>query len=404
MSRIYLTALIGFLLAAALVIFPQEAFAASLEGLKLWLEVVLPALLPFMVMARLLMEWGVVQFIGALLEPVMRPLFRIPGASAFAVALGLASGYPMGAKITAELRREELCTQIEAERLLCFANTAGPLFIAGAVSVGMFGRPDLAAVLFTAHYLSAFMVGILMRFYGSREPVKLEKTTKKPLSKAVQALVEARRKNSRPFGVMFYEAVSGAFTSLLFIGGCITAFSVLSRILVLTGITPLAADLLAPILSWFRISRELTAAVIAGVLEIDIGALAISKSGAPIRQMVTAVSAVLAWSGLSVHAQVAAMIHGTDIRMKPYITARVLHALCAGITAALVYPPLTSIWSRFKLSAPASVVYAAAQPSFIAILAVSAKMAVAVGILLFLTAVVFCLINRIIFVWIGPKS
>ena len=101
------------------------------------------------------MEWGVVQFIGALLEPVMRPLFRIPGASAFAVALGLASGYPMGAKITAELRREELCTQIEAERLLCFANTAGPLFIAGAVSVGMFGRPDLAAVLFTAHYLSA---------------------------------------------------------------------------------------------------------------------------------------------------------------------------------------------------------------------------------------------------------
>ena len=128
MSRIYLTALIGFLLAAALVIFPQEAFAASLEGLKLWLEVVLPALLPFMVMARLLMEWGVVQFIGALLEPVMRPLFRIPGASAFAVALGLASGYPMGAKITAELRREELCTQIEAERLLCFANTAGPLY------------------------------------------------------------------------------------------------------------------------------------------------------------------------------------------------------------------------------------------------------------------------------------
>ena len=202
---------------------------------------------------------------------------------------------------------------------------------------------------------------------------------------------------------MFYEAVSGAFTSLLFIGGCITAFSVLSRILVLTGITPLAADLLASILSWFRISRELTAAVIAGVLEIDIGALAISKSGAPIRQMVTAVSAVLA-ERLSVHAQVAAMIHGTDIRMKPYITARVLHALCAGITAALVYPPLTSIWSRFKLSAPASAVYAAAQPSFTAILAVSAKMAVAVGILLFLTAVVFCLINRIIFVWIGPKS
>src|SRR5690606_24879541 len=151
--KIYLTAVLGFALTSALIIFPKEAFAASLEGLKLWFEVVMPALLPFLIMAKLLMSLGVVNFIGALLEPIMQPIFRIPGTGAFAVAIGLASGYPIGAKITADLRRSKLCTQIEAERLLCFANTAGPLFIAGAVSVGMFGMPELAVTLFLAHYL-----------------------------------------------------------------------------------------------------------------------------------------------------------------------------------------------------------------------------------------------------------
>ena len=69
--KIYLTAVLGFALTSALIIFPKEAFAASLEGLKLWFEVVMPALLPFLIMAKLLMSLGVVNFIGALLEPIM---------------------------------------------------------------------------------------------------------------------------------------------------------------------------------------------------------------------------------------------------------------------------------------------------------------------------------------------
>jgi nucleoside recognition membrane protein YjiH len=48
--------------------------------------------------------------------------------------MGLASGYPIGAKITGNLRREKLCTQVEGERLIAFCNTADPLFVIGAVA------------------------------------------------------------------------------------------------------------------------------------------------------------------------------------------------------------------------------------------------------------------------------
>lgn len=133
---INLKALLAILFTIALIVFSEAAFKSALDGLQTWWEIVFPALLPFFIIAEILMGLGVVHFMGALLEPLMRPLFRIPGVGAFAVAIGLASGYPIGAKITGELRREGLCTQAEGERLVSFANTADPLFMIGAVAVG----------------------------------------------------------------------------------------------------------------------------------------------------------------------------------------------------------------------------------------------------------------------------
>ena len=48
MSRGRITAFIALLIALAMLFYPQESFEASVEGLKLWLEIVLPALLPFL--------------------------------------------------------------------------------------------------------------------------------------------------------------------------------------------------------------------------------------------------------------------------------------------------------------------------------------------------------------------
>ena len=123
----YLSAAIALVLTVSIIRYPKDAFDASVYGLKLWLEIVLPALLPFFAMADIMMGLGVVHFIGVLLEPIMKTVFKIPGVGAFAVAMGLASGYPIGAKITGRLRRQNLCTQVEAERLVSFANTAEPV-------------------------------------------------------------------------------------------------------------------------------------------------------------------------------------------------------------------------------------------------------------------------------------
>ena len=86
----------AFLTAITLVMYPEQAFASSLKGLKIWWDVVFPSLLPFFITAEMMMGFGVVHFLGILLEPMMRPIFRVPGAGAFVMAVGFISGNPMG--------------------------------------------------------------------------------------------------------------------------------------------------------------------------------------------------------------------------------------------------------------------------------------------------------------------
>ena len=57
----------------------------------------------------------------------MKPVFNVPGEGIFALLMGIISGYPVGAKIVANLKREGICNSIECERLIAFTNNSGPL-------------------------------------------------------------------------------------------------------------------------------------------------------------------------------------------------------------------------------------------------------------------------------------
>lgn len=113
----------------SMVFYPDLAFRSAVKGLKVWWDVVFPALLPFFIGGQVLMALGVVRFMGVLMEPFMRPLFGVPGVGSFVVAMGLASGYPIGSVLTAQLRRDGQLTKTEAERLMSFTNTAEPILI-----------------------------------------------------------------------------------------------------------------------------------------------------------------------------------------------------------------------------------------------------------------------------------
>lgn len=335
-------------LTVSIVMNPEPSFRAAVHGLRVWWEIVFPALLPFFAGSEILMGLGVVHLMGVLLEPLMRPLFNVPGAGSFVLAMGLASGYPIGAVLTARLREQELCTKVEGERLMSFANTADPLFMTGAVAVGMFGRADIAVTLLAAHYLSALSVGVIMRFYGPRHsqsgaaPGPASSSRGSLPARAWNALHEARARDGRPFGKLLGDAIGKSVSTLLLIGGFIILFSVLVRTLEGTGMIAWLAGGLRGLLAWAGLDPAVAGPVISGLFEITIGTEASSQAAASLRSRAAAASAVIAWSGMSVHAQVAAMIQGSGMRMAPYVAARAVHAVLAAAYTVWLWQPVAA--------------------------------------------------------------
>ena len=359
----YFLATASLLLTFAMIYYPKDVFDSAMVGLNLWWSVVFPSLLPFIILSEILMGIGIVHFIGVLLEPLMRPLFNVPGIGAFALSLGLASGYPMDAVITSNFRKNNLCSAIEAERLLSFTNTADPLFMFGAVAVGMFGMPEIGASLAIAHYGGSLLVGLLFRFHGRSRDESLTtpftSTSARLLPRALSALIKARREDNRPFGKLLGDAVRESMQTSLLIGGFIILFSVFLRILSTIGVTDHLAVLFGSLLLLLQFDPASAHALVAGLFEIDLGALSISESSAPLIEKVALVSAVIAWSGLSVHGQVASIVMEAGISMKPYMVARFLHATFAGILAYLLFGPL-----HFVAEEAALPVFQSYAPSF----------------------------------------
>ncbi|MBM7572265.1 sporulation integral membrane protein YlbJ [Aquibacillus albus] len=333
---------IALFLAIALIKFPQEALEASTRGIDMWWGTVFPSLLPFFITAELLIAFGVVQFIGVLFEPIMRPLFNVPGVGSFVWAMGMASGYPSGAKLTSRLRQEKQISKVEAERLVSFTNASNPLFIIAAVSVGFFHDATLGLLLAICHYTGNAIVGICMRFYGRSANEKYEeKKSKASLKKAFKELHRTRIKDRRPFGKILGDAVVNSVQTLLMIGGFIIMFSVFSKLIYLVGISTIFASGLSVLMKLFGLPTDLSLPMLSGLFEITLGAQLISETnGIEMLAKVIVISFILAFNGFSVQAQVASILAETDIRFAPYFFARILHGFIASILAIFLYKPL----------------------------------------------------------------
>lgn len=339
LSAVYLPALALVLLAAMVVAAAEGSFRASLFGLRLWLEAVLPALMPFFALSEILAAYGVIHFLAVLLEPLMRPLFNIPGAGGFALAMGLVSGYPLGAVITARLCRDRLLNPVEGERLVSLANTADPLFMAGVVAAGFFRLPELGATLSVAHYLAVFLVGLMMARHDRQAPMTppVGGASGSVWARALVAMARARREDGRPFGAVVGAAIQHAMSSMLLIGGTIILFSVLLEVLQLVGVAALAARAAGWLFQQLGLSPDLGPPLVRGLWEITNGTQASSSAQASLVHRAAMASFIIGWSGLSVHAQVAAVVQGTGIRLGPYVRARLWHGLLAAlVTVALL--------------------------------------------------------------------
>ena len=308
-----------------LLFFPQIVLAASRDGLLLWFNNVLPALLPFMIATSMLISLGFAEFFARFTAPFTQKIFNLPGEAGFGILAGLTSGYPMGAKIVADLKKKEQLNTEQAQHLLAFCNNAGPLFVVGVVGVGMFENAGVGYVLWVSHILAALLVGLILRPTG-KAPLPVG-STQLPTDQSDAAIFLTADKNhdiphKEPLGKILGEAVKNAMESMTLIGGLIIFFSVVAAVVGTLGIMDI----------------PLLGGIITGFLEVTGGVrrLVLSQSG----MTLPAVAFILAFGGFAVHAQSFHFLAGSGVKAVPYLWAKGLHGAIAAmltivITAAL---------------------------------------------------------------------
>lgn len=334
-----------FSIVLLMAVFPDAALQSAVRGLSIWWDVLFPSLFPFFVISEVLLGFGVVHLIGTMLDPLMKPLFRIPGSGGFVAAMGYVSGYPVGAKLTAKLWEQKMVNRDEGERLVAFTTSSDPIFLIGAVSVGFFHNPQIGLILALAHYGGGFLVGLLMRFHGRKNdtissPADLPKGGR--LKAAVLAMHHAREADGRDFGTLLRQSVQSSLQLIIVVGGLVVFFSVFLELWTRAGMITTLNHAVNALLSLVGIPEQLSTAVVGGLFEVTLGARYAGEAGEmiPLTYKAAAAAFILSWGGLSVHAQIASILNATNLRYLPFMIARLIHGIVAAAIVLLFWKPI----------------------------------------------------------------
>ncbi len=257
---------------------------------------VIPALFPFMVLSSMFVSYSTDSSFGYIGKLLSR-LFGISPCAVSALICGILCGYPIGAKCTAQLLESKKITVSEAESLIAYSNNSGPLFVIGAVGIGILHSAKAGVILYVIQLTSALVAGILLRGTNYTSAIKAQYCPSQ--SKALTT------------------AICDSVFSILKVCGFVVFFGVINTLLEpLTNILP-----------------HVLSCAVASFTEVTSGINYISSSLPTLSHKIIASSFALGWSGLSVHMQVKSIVAPFGLSMKKYYITRILMGTLSALSA-----------------------------------------------------------------------
>lgn len=295
------------------VFIPQIAMQSFLLGVRLWATKVLPALLPFFILFNLLSYTTFTTTIGKYLTPITKKLYGVGGVAGYVYIMSILSGYPVGAKITAELYKRGSITKGQAYTISAFTSTSGPLFVLGTVGIGLFNSRRLGITILISHYIGALLNGIIYKHKN-------------------QDILALSSKKQEPDNIL-NESMTGSIKSILVVGGFIAIFYMILSLLLHIN----AFDGICKFLELFNIEKQVTLGVISGIIEVTTGATLLTKCFLSFKTLAILLSFLISFGGLSIHAQAYCFIKDFDMKYSKFLLQKTTHAiLSATITTLMV--------------------------------------------------------------------
>lgn len=284
--------------------YPQEALNASRDGMKLWLNTLLPTLLPFLILTGFLIHTDGIEKILSPFSKIWKTILGLSPAGAYIFLLGMLCGYPMGAKLTSEMFACGKISQREGEYLLTFTNQPSPAFLTTYLAHVCLEQRIPAKEIFLIIFTADAVCMVFFRFVIFRNQTVIK--TDKIFSKKETSTI------SSPGSIIDVSIMNG-FETITRLGGYILLFSLIS----------------ACVRHYWKWSPAVCSLVL-GTLEITTGIHQIAQSGIPFEIQYPISMVFTAFGGFCILAQTKSV---TDKRLSflPYISAKCLNGAITGI-------------------------------------------------------------------------
>ena len=273
--------------------------------------------------------------------------------------MSIISGYPIGAKLTSEFYSLGLITKKDAQKILSFSSTSGPLFVIGSVGVGFFSSAKIGFILFSSHIISIIINGVIFghinlkqnnnkklnvlnNFNSTKNQVAIKNTTRVTDISSIDSTKNLNKfnkfesnnsenfkeKNQDDFNKITLQKLSlddimyNSIRSVLMVGGFIIIFYVFIQIV-------LDYKLLYPLIKLLQVlglSPLEAEGFCAGIFEITKGISILSKSQ-NLRLSLTLSSFLISFSGISILMQSASFLSKTDVNKKVFVIQKLLHGV-----------------------------------------------------------------------------
>lgn len=291
----------------------SQISAAVRETVSFCIATLVPSLFPFLVLSKLLISSGFCTSLGRVMSPLTTRILGLSADCSGVFAVGLISGYPVGALSVVELLKNGRCTREEAQHLLYFCNNCGPAFMIGAVG-GIFSSVKTGLVLWLIQLASVMLTALIfniIRRGGKQEKLsRMNDDTSFDVTSAVRACISSMAVICA--FAAFFSAICGILRATNFFG----VMHLLGK--VLSGELLLCVEKL-----------------IYGLLEVT---LAVSVHAKNTPMLLAATAFACTFGGASVHMQTAAVCAGSGLSIKKYVALKLIQgAVAFALTLALCY-------------------------------------------------------------------
>ena len=323
-GQIMLTAAI-FLVMFTILTNPLVYAKSVLNGLTLFFTAVLPGLLPFMFLTKIIINLNLTKITKFFNTPAKK-ILGLNGYATYGFLSSCISGYPVGAKLTSELYMQNKINERQLLKTALLCSTSGPIFIIGTVGVMMLNNFKIGVILYLINICATFLSVLIIKVFRLKKlnikNVKQDTdyfTNHDYLTSTEISNINRQKSTLNTIS----QAASDTAVSLLTVAFYIAFFCMFIDILTNIKILQTFAELINIPIN----NKNISHGTVSGLIEITRGIQILSSSHSAISLSI--ISALLSFGGFSIIFQSLSFLNATPLKSSHFILGKVLQGFTA---------------------------------------------------------------------------